>query len=100
MILDSLVKDYGLKFEDMEQWVDDYIEEIRNFVLPYIQIIGEENSAPSPKSNNREVINALLNQNFAESGSALLFHKLRRPSVKMNSTLRPRFLLQGLRKGL
>ncbi|MCM3674886.1 helix-turn-helix domain-containing protein [Peribacillus simplex] len=77
VILDSLVKDYGLKFEDMEQWVDDYIEEIRNFVLPYIQIIGEENSAPSPKSNNREVINALLNQNFAESGSALLFHKLR-----------------------
>ncbi|MCK1986004.1 MULTISPECIES: helix-turn-helix domain-containing protein [unclassified Peribacillus] len=77
VILDSLVKDYELKFEDMEQWVDDYIEEIRNFVLPYIQIIGEENSAPSPKSNNREVINALLNQNFAESGSALLFHKLR-----------------------
>ncbi|MGW8428589.1 helix-turn-helix domain-containing protein [Peribacillus simplex] len=77
VILDSLVKDYGLKFEEMEEWVDDYIEEIRNFVLPHIQIIGEENSAPSPKSNNREVINALLNQNFAESGSALLFHKLR-----------------------
>ncbi|MDQ7861025.1 hypothetical protein RCO48_08305 [Peribacillus frigoritolerans] len=56
----------------MEQWVDDYIEEIRNFVLPYIQIIGEENSAPSPKSNNREVINALLNQNFAESGFGLI----------------------------
>lgn len=77
VILDSLVKDYGLKFEDMEQWVDDYIEEIRNFVLPYIQAVGEENSSYSPKSNNREVINALLNQNFAESGSALLFHKLR-----------------------
>ncbi|MEJ9232757.1 helix-turn-helix transcriptional regulator [Peribacillus butanolivorans] len=77
VILDSLVKDYRLKFEDMEQWVDDYIEEIRNFVLPYIQTAGEENSSYSPKSNNREVINALLNQNFAESGSALLFHKLR-----------------------
>ncbi|WP_207198903.1 helix-turn-helix domain-containing protein [Peribacillus sp. TH14] len=77
VILDSLVKDYGLKFEEMEQWVDDYIEEIRNFVLPYIQTAGEENSSYSPKSNNREVINALLNQNFAESGSALLFHKLR-----------------------
>ncbi|MFD6440041.1 helix-turn-helix domain-containing protein [Peribacillus sp. NPDC060186] len=77
VILDSLVKDYRLKFEDMEQWVDDYIEEIRNFVLPYIQTVGEENSSHSPKSNNREVINALLNQNFAESGSALLFHKLR-----------------------
>ncbi|WP_336865665.1 helix-turn-helix transcriptional regulator [Peribacillus frigoritolerans] len=77
VILDSLVKEYGLKFEDMELWVDDYIEEIRSFVLPHIQFIGEENSSPSPKSNNREVINALLNQNFAESGSALLFHKLR-----------------------
>ncbi|USL11051.1 helix-turn-helix domain-containing protein [Bacillus bombysepticus] len=77
VILDSLVKDYGLKFENMEQWVDNYIEEIRNFVIPYIQIVGEENSSDSPKSNNREVINALLNQNFAESGSALLFHKLR-----------------------
>lgn len=77
VILDSLVKDYELKFENMEQWVDDYIEEIRNFVLPYIQTEGEENLSHSPKSNNREVINALLNQNFAESGSALLFHKLR-----------------------
>ncbi|WP_375091260.1 helix-turn-helix domain-containing protein (plasmid) [Peribacillus sp. RS7] len=77
VILDSLVKDYELKFENMEQWVDEYIEEIRNFVLPYIQTIEEENSPSSPKSNNREVINALLNQNFAESGSALLFHKLR-----------------------
>jgi hypothetical protein len=77
VILDSLVKDYELKFENMEQWVDDYIEEIRNFVLPYIQTVEEENSPSSPKSNNREVINALLNQNFAESGSALLFHKLR-----------------------
>ena len=50
---------------------------LRNFVLPYIQIIAEENESYSLKSNNREVINSLLNQNFAESGSALLFHKLR-----------------------
>ncbi|MCK1995484.1 helix-turn-helix domain-containing protein [Peribacillus muralis] len=77
VILDSLVKEYDLKFEKMELWVDDYIDEIRNFVLPYIQVLGEENSSESPKSSNREVINALLNQNFAESGSALLFHKLR-----------------------
>ncbi|MFD9628376.1 helix-turn-helix domain-containing protein [Peribacillus muralis] len=77
VILDSLVKEYDLKFEKMELWVDDYIDEIRNFVLPYIQVLGEENSSDSPKSSNREVINALLNQNFAESGSALLFHKLR-----------------------
>lgn len=77
VILDSLVKDYGLRFEDMEQWVDDYIEEIRSFVFPYIQTVGEATSDHSPKSNNRELINNLLNQNFAESGSALLFHKLR-----------------------
>lgn len=77
VIIDRLVKDYQLKFENMEQWVCDYKEEIRNFVLPYIQIVGEENAPYSLKSNNRQVINSLLNQNFAESGSALLFHKLR-----------------------
>jgi DNA-binding transcriptional regulator YiaG len=77
VIIDRLVRDHQLKFESMEQWVYDYTEEIRNFVLPYIQIVGEESFAYSPKSNNREVINSLLNQNFAESGSALLFHRLR-----------------------
>lgn len=77
IILDSLVKKHELKFENMEQWVFDYIEEIRNFVLPYIQIVAEENASYDLKTNNRDVINSLLNQNFAESGSALLFHKLR-----------------------
>ena len=77
VILDRLVKEHDLKFEDMGQWVYEYKEEIRSFVLPYIQVIAEENEPYSLKSNNREVINSLLNQNFAESGSALLFHKLR-----------------------
>ncbi|MGM0878700.1 MAG: helix-turn-helix domain-containing protein [Bacillota bacterium] len=77
VIIDRLVKDHKLKFENMEQWVYDYIDEIRSFVLPYIRIVEEENAPYSLKSNNRQVINSLLNQNFAESGSALLFHKLR-----------------------
>lgn len=76
VILDRLVKTYNLKFENMEQWINDYKGEIRNFVLPYIQSV-EENDSYSLKSNNRAVINSLLNQNFVESGSALLFHKLR-----------------------
>jgi DNA-binding transcriptional regulator YiaG len=77
VILDRLVKDHQLNFESMEKWVHEYKEEIRNFVLPYIRNVGEENTSYSLKSNNRQVINSLLNQNFAESGSALLFHKLR-----------------------
>lgn len=77
VIMDRLVKDYQLKFESMEQWVYDYKEEIRNFVLPYTKKIREDLSVYAPKSNNKEVINSLLNQSFAESGSALLFHRLR-----------------------
>lgn len=77
VILDRLVKEHELKLENMEEWVYDYAGEIRTFVLPYIQIVAETNASYSLKSNNREVINSLLNQNFAESGSALLFHKLR-----------------------
>jgi hypothetical protein len=77
VVLDRLVKEHNLKFENMEQWIKDYSDEIRQFVLPYIQVSEEENTLNSLKSNNREVVNSLLNQNFVESGSALLFHKLR-----------------------
>jgi DNA-binding transcriptional regulator YiaG len=77
VIIDRLAKDHELKFESMENWVQDYKDEIRNFVLPYIRIVGEDSVPYSLKSSNRQVINSLLNQNFAESGSALLFHKLR-----------------------
>ncbi|SMQ86632.1 transcriptional regulator, RpiR family [Bacillus sp. OV166] len=77
VIIDRLAKDHELKFESMENWVQDYKDEIRNFVLPYIRIVGEDSAPYSLKSSNRQVINSLLNQNFAESGSALLFHKLR-----------------------
>ncbi len=76
VILDRLIKNQNLKFENMEKWINDYKHEIRNFVLPYIQTV-EENETYALKSNNREVVNSLLNQNFVESGSALLFHKLR-----------------------
>lgn len=77
VVMERLVKEHDLEFESMEQWAYEYTEEIRNFVLPYIQSVNEENAFNRPKSNNREVINSLLNQSFAESGSALLFHKLR-----------------------
>lgn len=77
VVMERLVKEHDLAFESMEQWACEYTEEIRNFVLPYIRSINEENASNRTKSNNREVINSLLNQNFAESGSALLFHKLR-----------------------
>ncbi|KMY42772.1 helix-turn-helix domain-containing protein [Peribacillus loiseleuriae] len=77
VIMERLVKEHDLEFESMEQWAYDYLEEIRNFVLPYIRFTDEENAPYAPKSNNREVINSMLNQSFAESGSALLFHKLR-----------------------
>ncbi|MBT2655341.1 helix-turn-helix transcriptional regulator [Bacillus sp. ISL-18] len=77
VIMDRLGKDHQLKFENMEQWVQEYKDEIRSFVSPYIRIVGEETTLSSLKSSNRQVINSLLNQNFADSGSALLFHKLR-----------------------
>jgi DNA-binding XRE family transcriptional regulator len=77
VMMDRLAKDHELKFENMEKWAHEHKDEIRNFVLPYIRVIGEENAHHSLKSNNRQVINSLLNQNFVESSSALLFHRLR-----------------------
>src|SRR3954468_23431709 len=49
VIIDRLVKSHQLKFENMEQWVQSYKDEIRNFVLPYIPIVGEENAPYSLK---------------------------------------------------
>jgi DNA-binding transcriptional regulator YiaG len=77
VVVDRIAKEHNLKFENMEEWVANYKEEIHHFVLPYIEIIEEEPPSYSLKSSNREVIKSLLNQDFAESGSALLFHKLR-----------------------
>ncbi len=77
VIMERLVKEHDLEFESMEQWASNYLEVIRNFVLPYIRYTDEETVSYSPKTSNREVINSMLNQSFAESGSALLFHKLR-----------------------
>ncbi|MDQ6600912.1 helix-turn-helix domain-containing protein [Bacillus salipaludis] len=77
VIMDRLTKEHQLNIENLEKWAHDYKNEIRNFVLPYIRLVEEESAPYSLKSNNRQVINSLLNQNFVESGSALLFHKLR-----------------------
>jgi DNA-binding transcriptional regulator YiaG len=78
VIIDRLAKQHQLKFEDLEQWALDYKDEIRNFVFPFIRIVKDENNIPHfLKTNNKQIINSLLNQNFVESGSALLFHKLR-----------------------
>ncbi|MCM3570642.1 helix-turn-helix transcriptional regulator [Neobacillus mesonae] len=77
VIMDRLTKEHQLNIEDLEKWASNYKSEIRGFVLPHIRIIEEENAQYSLKSNNRQVINSLLNQNFVESGSALLFHRLR-----------------------
>src|SRR4051812_7931328 len=56
VIIDRLAKDHELKFESMENWVQDYKDEIRNFVLPYIRIVGEDSVPYSLKSSNRQVI--------------------------------------------
>ncbi|MFD0051500.1 helix-turn-helix domain-containing protein [Actinomycetes bacterium NPDC127524] len=77
VVIDRIVKDHHLEIEKLDEWIYTYSEEIRGFVLPYIRDIREDQAPYSLKTNNREVINNLLNQSFAESGSALLFHRLR-----------------------
>ncbi|MEH6842270.1 helix-turn-helix transcriptional regulator, partial [Priestia megaterium] len=77
VISDRLMKKYQLKFDNMGQWVQEYKEEIKSFVLPYIRVQEQERKPYTLKANNRQIIKSLLNHNFAESGSALLFHRLR-----------------------
>jgi len=76
-IIDRLVKEYHLVFEQFEQWASDYKDEIRNFVLPYLQQHKDTIGTYSLKSDSKEVVNQLLNQSFVESGTALLIHRLR-----------------------
>jgi len=76
-IIDRLVKEYHLVFEQFEQWASDYKDEIRNFVLPYLQQHKDTTGTYSLKSDSKEVVNQLLNQSFVESGTALLIHRLR-----------------------
>lgn len=74
VILNKLSNEYMLNLQEIEDWIGSYREEIREFVVPYVEI--EENS-PSIVSPNQKVVTQLLNQSFIESGSALLFHRLR-----------------------
>ncbi|WP_108672542.1 helix-turn-helix domain-containing protein [Peribacillus acanthi] len=76
VIIDRLSKNHDFDLHDLDNWILPYGDTIRDFVIPYIKPFMEKR-VKSPKSSNREVINSLLNQSFTESGSALLFHKLR-----------------------
>lgn len=74
VILNRLSSEYMLNLQEIEDWIGSYREEIREFVVPYVEI--EENSS-TIVSPNQTVVTQLLNQSFIESGSALLFHRLR-----------------------
>lgn len=74
VMINNLSIQYQLSLQDVEEWIYTYSHEIREFVIPYIHI---EYNRESKVSHNQELVTQLLNQNFIESGSALLFHKLR-----------------------
>jgi DNA-binding XRE family transcriptional regulator len=73
VIIQKIASEESLHLQNLWNWIPNYKNEIRDFVLPYLDM--ELNQ--TPKNSNQDVIKELLNQSFVESGSALLFHKLR-----------------------
>lgn len=73
VIIQKIASEESLHLQNLWSWIPNYKNEIRDFVLPYLDM--ELNQ--TPKNSNQDVIKELLNQSFVESGSALLFHKLR-----------------------
>lgn len=74
VILNKLSNEHLLNIQEIDEWIHLYKKEIREFVIPYIQI---ERDQSLTVSKNQELVTELLNQDFIESGSALLYHKLR-----------------------
>ena len=74
VIINRLANQHLLSLQDIEDWLHKYSTEIRDFVIPYINI---DQSDSSRSRDNHNIVVELLNQSFIESGSALLFHKLR-----------------------
>lgn len=74
VILNRLSNEHMLNIQDLAECIATYEQEIREFVIPYIQMEQDTSKEVSP---NQQVVTQLLDQSFIESGSALLFHRLR-----------------------
>jgi DNA-binding XRE family transcriptional regulator len=74
VIINQLSLEHLLNLQDIEEWIHTYSQEIRDFVIPYIHI---EQNTSKLVSSNQTLVSELLNQSFIESGSALIYHKLR-----------------------
>ncbi|WP_445491580.1 helix-turn-helix domain-containing protein [Niallia sp. 03133] len=75
VIIDQIAAEHHLSMSNMNEWLHIYEKQIRDFVIPYIDLDSTDNK--KKKSTNRDLISSLLNQSFVESGSAILFHKIR-----------------------
>ncbi|GKU83925.1 helix-turn-helix transcriptional regulator [Niallia sp. NCCP-28] len=76
VIVDQIAAEHHLSMSNMNEWLHIYQNQIREFVIPYIDFDFNNNNN-NKKENNRDLITSLLNQSFVESGSAILFHKIR-----------------------
>jgi DNA-binding transcriptional regulator YiaG len=87
VIINQLSADHMLNLQDIEDWIHIYSQEIRDFVIPYIHI-EKTSKFVSP---NQDIVSELLNQSFIESGSALLYHKLRDTISKNDFQIKTEF---------
>ena len=83
VILNKLSSEYMLNLQEIDEWIGSHRSEIREFVIPYIKIEQNSSLVVSP---NQKVVSQLLDQSFIESGSALLFHRLRETISKNEFT--------------
>jgi DNA-binding XRE family transcriptional regulator len=88
VIVNKIASEHFLSLQDVEDWIHTYSEEIREFVIPYINL---EKNVSTAISTNQDLVTQLLNQSFIETGSALLFHKLRDTISKNEFEMRTEF---------
>jgi DNA-binding transcriptional regulator YiaG len=75
VILDKITDEKELKISEIESWIDEYSQEIYDFVQPFID--RDMQQKHNPIKDNKDIVVNLLNNAFVESSSALIYHKLR-----------------------
>ncbi|MFD2216349.1 helix-turn-helix domain-containing protein [Metabacillus endolithicus] len=81
LILEEITNESNLPISNLKSWIYNYRDRIVSFVEPFIENEWSYNrtrkNTRDIKSENQELVTSLVNTEFAESGSALIFHKLR-----------------------
>lgn len=86
MLLDYLIKEHNVDLSDIHTLVDRYERHILHIIEPYIQSDFPNIVKVSPSISvrkNEKLIQSLLKEDITQTGSSVLYHKLRE-AISMN----------------